>query len=85
MLKDHRAMARTLDEVNDAFARIYANSRPIRSPDELDAAIRAAGLDYDDVTDEWFHSLHKSWVFLDSDSPFDDEMANRAYRREMQT
>ena len=77
-------MPKTLDDVNDAFARIYANSHPIRSPDELDAAIRAASLSYDEVTDEWLRSLHESWVFLQSDAPFDDETANRAYRREMQ-
>jgi hypothetical protein len=77
-------MPRTLDEVNDAFARIYANSHPIRSRDELDAAVRAAGLSYDDVTDEWLRSLDESWVFLQSDAPFDDESANRAYRREME-
>jgi len=77
-------MPRTLDEVNDAFARIYADSLPIRSRDELDAAIRAAGLSYEAVSDEWLRALRRSWVFLESDSPFDDESANRAYRREMQ-
>jgi hypothetical protein len=76
-------MPHTLDEVNDAFARIYANSRPIRSRDELEAAVRAAGLKFEEVTDEWLLSLKKGWVFLESDAPFDDERANRAYRREM--
>jgi hypothetical protein len=74
---------KTLEQINDEFARLYANSVPIRSMDELDAAIQAAGLDYDRVTEEWLRSLQRNWVYLMSDEPFEDEKQNRAYRREM--
>jgi hypothetical protein len=83
MLKPEYSMAKTLEDVNDDFARIWSNSAPIRGLAELDAAIRAAGLSYEDVTNEWLHSLREDWVFIQSDAPFDDEQANRAYRKEM--
>ena len=76
---------RTLEAVNDDFARLYANGAPIRSIDELDAAIRAAGLDYNAVGEDWLRSLSNEWVLLQSDSPFEDEKKNRAYRRELRT
>jgi hypothetical protein len=76
-------MTKSLDQINDDFSRIWANSQPVRSKDELDAAIRAAGLDYDQVNTQWLRSLKKAWVYLDSDAPFDDENTNRAYRREL--
>jgi len=76
-------MTKSLDQINDDFSRIWANSEPVRSKDELDAAIRAAGLDYDQVTTEWLRTLNKAWVYLRSDAPFDDETINRAYRREL--
>lgn len=72
-----------LDAVNQQFVRLYANSKPIRTRDELDAAIRAAGLSYDGVSDEFLRSLRKEWIFLDSEQPFEDDRQNKAYRREL--
>jgi hypothetical protein len=46
-------MATSLDRVFAQFANLYADSKPIRWQQELDAAIRAAGLGYTDVTREW--------------------------------
>lgn len=76
--------SKSLAELNDEFARIYANSDPIRGLAELDAAVHAAGLDYPQVTSEWLRSLKRDWVYLRDPEPFEDERANRAYRRELE-
>ena len=74
----------SLTDLNDQFARIYANSEPIRGLAELDAAVRAAGLDYTQVTVDWLRSLKRDWVYLRDPEPFEDERTNRAYRRELE-
>jgi len=71
----------TLETVYRRFADRYANSVPIRQATEVDAAIRAADLDYDEVTDEWLASLSDGWVYREEDAPFSDDRRNRAYRR----
>lgn len=70
-----------LESVYRRFADMYANSVPIRPATELDAAIRAAGLSYDQVDDEWLGSLQGGWVYREADVPFADDRRNRAYRR----
>lgn len=72
---------RTLEHVYNHFAALFANSHPIRRPVDLAAAIQAAGLSVEEVTDEWLRSLDPAWVYGDSDVPFADEHRNREYRR----
>ena len=71
----------TIESVYRRFANMYANSVPIRQATELDAAIRAADLGYDQVDDEWLGSLQSGWVYREADVPFIDDRRNRAYRR----
>lgn len=66
-----------------SFARVWANSHPIRSAAELEAAMRAAGLDYGDVTEDWLRTLNPGWVSHDAEDPFTDAATNRAYRRQL--
>jgi hypothetical protein len=63
------------------FGRIYADSTPIRSEHELDAAILAAGLHPEDVTKQWLRSLRRPWVYGESDEPFVSDRLNRRYFR----
>lgn len=65
------------------FASIWANGAPLRSPHELRAAVRGAGLSESEVTDEWLRSLSRAWVYGETEEPFEDERANRIYRREL--
>ena len=74
-------MANSLDGVYAEFAELYADSKPIRWEQELDAAIRAAGLGYTDVTRDWLLALDPDWVYRESDAPFRDGERNQAYRR----
>ena len=74
----------TIADVYLRFARMYADSTPIRGPRELDAAIRAAGLDYADVSSEWLRALNYAWVYGDSGAPFASELLNRRYVRMLQ-
>jgi hypothetical protein len=74
----------TLDDIYARFAELYANSEPIRSKAELDAAIVASSRDYGEVDDDWLRSLDSTWVYQRAEEPFSDERANRAYRRELQ-
>ena len=71
----------TLDAVYAKFASMYADSKAIRWKDELDLAIRAAGLEYGEVSRDWLASLNRPWVYGQSDEPFGDPQNNRAYRR----
>jgi hypothetical protein len=71
----------TLDGIYNQFTEMYADSKAIRWENELDAAIHAAGLDYENITREWLKSLDRAWVYRESDSPFRDLRHNRAYRR----
>jgi hypothetical protein len=73
--------ARTMDDVYREFARMYANGEPIRPLEAVEAAMVAAGKMIDDVTAEWLRSLRHDWVIGESDEPFEDERANRAYWR----
>lgn len=68
-------------EIYARFARIWADGEPVREPRELFAAMLAANVAPPDVTDEWLRSLSRAWVYGDSDAPFNDERANRDYRR----
>jgi hypothetical protein len=65
------------------FSSMWADSEPVRSERELEAAIRAAGLGEQPVPDDWLRSLRRDWVYGDSDEPFADQGANRVYRREL--
>jgi hypothetical protein len=68
-------------DVYAQFARIWTDGEPIREPHELFAAMTAAGLTPDAVTEDWLRALSKQWVYGHSDAPFNDERANRDYRR----
>lgn len=72
-----------MDQIYQSFARIWANGHPVRSEPELVAAVRAAGMDADHVSDEWLKALNRSWVYYEAEDPFDDDEENRAYRREL--
>ena len=76
-----------MDEVRQdvyrRFAGIWANSEPLRDAHELWAALRAAGVSEELVTDDWLRSLSPAWVYGRADEPFADERANRLYRREL--
>jgi hypothetical protein len=63
------------------FAELYADGLPVRSEDDFEAAVRAAGLEFDEVDDAWLRSLNVRWVYHQSDEPFADEQVNREYRR----
>jgi hypothetical protein len=80
VLTEH-GMETSFDRVYAQFANMYADSKPVRWQQELDAAIRAAGLTYADVTREWLLALDPAWVYRESDAPFRDLARNLAYRR----
>jgi hypothetical protein len=69
------------DIVYARFVELYADSIPIRGEDDLDAAVRASGLDYDEIDDSWLRSLDQRWIYFQSNDPFQDEQVNRQYRR----
>jgi hypothetical protein len=71
----------TIGDVYQRFARMYADSTPIRGPRELDAAVRAAGLEYGDVTPEWLRELNYAWVYGELGVPFSSDLLNRRYLR----
>jgi len=71
----------TLDAIYSRFADMYANSKAIRWEPELDAAIHAAGLDYQYVTRDWLASLDKAWVYREKDEPFRNAKYNSEYHR----
>ncbi len=74
-------MPKQLDQAYEEFRKLYADSQPIRSPAELQAAMRAANITSEQATTEWLESLDKRWVYGKADYPFDDDQANRAYWR----
>lgn len=76
-------MPNEIEQVYARFARIWKNGHPVRSAAELGAAVRAAELEPEQVSDEWLRSLSRAWVYHDAEDPFDDERVNRAYRREL--
>jgi hypothetical protein len=76
-------MATGIDDLYARFARLWANSHPVRSAPELEAALRARGKSYAEADDAWLLSLSAAWVYHESEDPFDDEQDNRAYRREL--
>jgi hypothetical protein len=76
-------MATSIEDLYARFALLWANSHPVRSAPELEAAMRAAGRDHNNVDDEWLRSLSRAWVYHEAEDPFDDEQENRAYRREL--
>lgn len=71
----------SLKSVYARFAAIWANGRPIRDEDDLAAAARADQRELERVDDAWLRSLDPRWVHFDSNAPFEDERANREYRR----
>ena len=73
--------ARSMNDVYREFAKMYANGEPIRPADALEAAILAAGKKTEDVTTDWLRSLRRDWIHGESEEPFEDERANRAYWR----
>jgi len=70
-----------LKKLYASFARIYGDGKPVRGPLELVAAIRAAGLELQDVTEDWLKALNDDWVYGESILPFRDPAANRLYHR----
>jgi hypothetical protein len=70
-------------DVYRRFAALWADSEPLRDAHELWAAMRAAGLSEEVVTDEWLRSLSSDWVYGRAEVPFTDERVNRIYRREL--
>jgi hypothetical protein len=62
---------------------MYANSHPVRTKFSFESAVQAAGLDFDDVTDDWLRSLDDGWVYGLNESPFASEETNRHYRELM--
>lgn len=70
-------------DVYRRFAGIWADSEPLRDAHELWAALRAAGVSEENVTDDWLRSLPAEWVYRHADVPFSDERVNRIYRREL--
>ena len=70
-----------LEELYATFARIFADGKPIRGVFELVAAIHAAGLEPENVTEDWLRALNGDWVYGDSLFPFQDPTANRLYQR----
>lgn len=70
-----------LDALYASFARMYADGKPIRGVFELVAATQAAGLEPENVTEEWLRSLNRDWVYGEALVPFQDLATNRLYRR----
>lgn len=70
-----------IQDAYERFFRVWGNSEPIRRPDELAAALTAAGKDPAQANEDWLRSLDRDWVYGDSDAPFKDERTNREYRR----
>jgi len=70
-----------LDNLYASFARVYGDGKPIRGLLELVAAIHAAGLDPENVTEDWLKALNDDWVYGESLMPFQDASANRLYQR----
>jgi len=70
-----------LEKLYASFARIYGDGKPIRGVFELVAAIHAAGLEPENVTENWLRALNEAWVHGESLLPFQDPVANRLYQR----
>ena len=70
-----------LEELYASFARVYGDGKPIRGILELVAAIHAAGLEPENVTEDWLKTLNDDWVYGESLMPFQDSVANRLYQR----
>lgn len=76
-------MATGIEDLYARFAELWANSHPVRSAPELEAALRASAKSYDSADDAWLLSLSRAWVYHESEDPFENELDNRAYRREL--
>ncbi len=70
-------------DVYRRFAAIWADSEPLRDAHALWAALRAAEISEDAVTDDWLRALSSEWVYGRAEVPFADERVNRIYRREL--
>jgi hypothetical protein len=70
-----------LKKLYASFAGIYGDGKPIRGVFELVAAIHAAGLEPENVTDDWLRGLNHDWAYGESLLPFQDPAANRLYQR----
>lgn len=70
-----------VQELYASFARIYGDGKPLRGVFELIAAIHAADLEPDDVTEDWLRTLNEDWVYGEALFPFQDSAANRLYQR----
>jgi hypothetical protein len=78
-----REMATGIEDLYARFAELWANSHPLRSAPELEAALRASEKSYATADDAWLLSLDRAWVYHEAEDPFEDEQENRAYRREL--
>lgn len=70
-----------LEKLHASFARIYGDGKPLRGVFELVAAIHAAGLEPENVTEDWLRALNEDWVYGEALLPFQDPTANRLYQR----
>ena len=73
-----------LEDLYALFARVYGDGKPIRGMLELVAAIQAAGLEPENVTEDWLKTLNADWVYGEALMPFQDPGANRLYQRFLQ-
>ena len=73
-----------LEDLYASFARIYGDGKPIRGILALVAAIHAAGLEPEKVTEDWLKTLNADWVYGEALMPFQDPAANRLYQRFLQ-
>ena len=78
---DIESQTRTIDDVYRQFREIWANSEPVREHGELAAAVRAAGLEPQEITPDWLRGLDREWVYGHGEAPFADDLKNREYRR----
>lgn len=67
--------------VYERFCAIWSDSRPIADEGMLRAALAAHRLSPAEVSDDWLRSLRRSWVYLESERPFEDPALNLEYRR----
>lgn len=72
---------RTFRQVYRDFHRMYADSEPIRTAQELEAALHAAGVGPEQATMSWLEGLDDDWVYHRAEEPFDLPTLNREYRR----
>ena len=74
----------TIGDVYQRFARMYADSTPIRNLRELDAADPRRWPRLHRITLEWLRDLNPAWVYGETGAPFASDLLNRRYIRMLQ-